>query len=49
VEQAHAIGLKAFAWEMLTMRSTPARAEKMKNMGVDVMIVNQPEVYLPLK
>jgi glycerophosphoryl diester phosphodiesterase len=49
VEQAHAIGLKAFAWEMLTTRSTPSRAQRLKEMKIDVAIVNQPEIYLTEK
>lgn len=46
MEQTHAIGLKVFAWEHLGIRSTRTRANKMKEMGADVVIVNQPGVYL---
>lgn len=39
-------GAKVVAWEHYGIKSTPKRAKRMLNLGVDVMIVNQPNVYL---
>lgn len=46
VQRAHEKGLQAFAWEIFGARSNRRTAERMRHIGVDVAIVNQPKAYL---
>jgi len=46
VERVHAANLLTFTWELYGARSNRGRAERLRSMGLDVAIVNQPEVYL---
>lgn len=46
VEKVHGEGLCAFAWEDFGTRSTRRRAERLRAMGMDAVIVNAPRVYL---
>jgi glycerophosphoryl diester phosphodiesterase len=45
VARVHREGLQAVTWELFEMRSTARRAERLLAQGVDVAIVNQPQVY----
>lgn len=38
-------GAGVIAWEHYGIKSTEGRAKRMKKLGVDIMIVNNPEVY----
>jgi glycerophosphoryl diester phosphodiesterase len=46
VDRIHELGLKAIVWELYGAASTRGRAERLMNLGLDVAIVNQPQVYL---
>lgn len=46
VEKAHEAGLQTFAWEDFGARSTRSRAERLRRIGLDAVIVNKPQVYL---
>lgn len=39
-------GLLTLAWELFPIRSTVRRAERLADLGLDVVIVNQPLVYV---
>ena len=39
-------GAQVISWEHYGIKSTPMRAKRMMKLGVDIMIVNNPEVYL---
>jgi glycerophosphoryl diester phosphodiesterase len=45
VDRLHESGIKAIVWEDFGMRSTRGRAKRLREMGLDVAIVNQPLVY----
>jgi hypothetical protein len=46
VAWAHDRGFLALAWELFPIRSTARRARWMLSLGLDVVIVNQPLVYV---
>lgn len=42
----HDRGIKVIAWEHYGVKSTRARAMRMRKIGIDIMIVNHPRTYL---
>ncbi|OGL74058.1 hypothetical protein A3D73_01955 [Candidatus Uhrbacteria bacterium RIFCSPHIGHO2_02_FULL_60_44] len=45
VQKVHDAGLLVVAWEQVGMRSSRRRAEKLRALGVDIVIANQPLTY----
>jgi glycerophosphoryl diester phosphodiesterase len=41
----HDRGIKVISWEHYGVKSTRARARRVRDLGIDIMIVNNPKVY----
>jgi glycerophosphoryl diester phosphodiesterase len=47
IARVHAASVMVIAWEIFAMKSLRSRASRLRALGVDVAIVNQPDVYIP--